>query len=299
MKKKWTIIFLFFIQSICIFAQDNSLGGDTSANTGKKKSALLPDRSFEIGLLCFNLNLANNILSVPDILQEVIIIDLDKLADGFKFNLGLNAAPLYFNYKSKNGWGFGLSADIEAVGILNISGNMLNIKEAVKDNSDISGAVFSSATINTFFTLQKVKVKFNPSLFNALAYVKPPKDMPSSVVYTMDYSNGTVAYIDYDVQIYTGYSLDDNKFSITSKPGMDFCVGLEYPLAKDAGLTDISPYLDFDVGLDLINFPVIPSTMTDYKLIKGKIGKDDCPRGLAAVSREQNFYIKPGNRVLP
>jgi hypothetical protein len=267
--KKLTIILiiLFFVQSLCVFAKDNSSGKE-------KKSLSLQDRSLEIGFAHINVNFANNILSYEDIFQEVITIDLDKLADGFMFNLGANITPFYFTIKSKKGWGFGLSTNIEAIGALSLSGNMLTIDEAIADNSDIRGAVFASAAINTFFDVQKYKIKFSPSLFYPLAYVTPPVYKPSSAIYTLDYSDGTKAYIDYDVRIYTGFSWEDENFSLTSNPGVDYTIGVEYPFSKEKGLSDKIPLLDFDVGLDLINVPFIPSTMISYMQVKGRIGKE-------------------------
>jgi len=266
MKKSVLIIFLLLVQVFCVFAQNKK---------GNKKPLSIADRSFEFGIAYLDVNLANSFLSTTDFLKEVIIIDLDKLADGFKFNLGINATPLYFLYKSKEGWGIGLSTGIDAIGVLNLSGNVLSINEAIKDNSDISGAVFSSAALNTYFNIEKVKVKFNPSMFYTLAYVTPPRNTPSSLIYTLDYSDGTVVCIDYAMRIYKGFALEDNRFSITSNPGLDFTVGFEYPLAKEIGLTDILPFLDFDLSLDLINISFIPSTLSDCTLIKGRIGRDE------------------------
>jgi len=260
MKKILIIFFLIFVP-FCVFAKDK---------TEKKKTL---DRSFEIGLLNIDINFANSFLTIKDFFQEVIIIDLDKLSDGFKINFGLNIVPLYINYNSKKGWGFGLSAGVSAFGVINLSGNMLSLSEAVKDDSDVGGAVFSSLTLNTFYDVKKLKIKFNPSLYNALAYVAPPRNMTSSVIYTLDYSDGTVMNIDYASRVYIGYSLED-RFSITSNPGLDFTVGMEYPLAKEIGLTEKLPILDFDVALDFINIPFIPSTLTDYIQVKGRVGKD-------------------------
>jgi len=267
--KSLVLIILFLVQSFCVFAKEAPLDKNK-----KKKSLLKQDHSFELGFMLFNVNFTNSFLSAPDLLKEVIIIDLDKLADGFKLNFGVNATPIYFKFKTKEGWGLGLSTGIDAAGILNISGNMLTLNEAVNDNSDIGGAVFSSVALNTFFEAQKFKVKINPSFFSTLAYITPPKNIPSSVLYTLDYSDGTVMCIDYVTRIYTGYSLEDKKLSVTSTPGLDFTVGLEYPLAKEIELTDKLPFLDFDIGLDLINIPFIPSTVANYMEVKGRIGKD-------------------------
>jgi len=281
--RKLSLIFiaLFFVQLFCVFADNNASSANSldknkpkDTDKAKPKGPLwIKDRSFEIGLVNLHVSFANSFLSLSEIFQDVIILDLDKLANGFNFNLGANITPFYFKFKLNNGMAFGLSTDIDAIGVLNISGNMLNLNEAIKDNSDIGGAVFSSITVESFFHVQKFKVKINPSLFYALAYITPTRNMPSSVVYTLDYSDGTVAYIDYAMRIYTGYSTD-NGFSITSNPGVDFTIGAEYPLAKEIGLTNTMPFLDFDVGLDLINFPFFPSTMDSYKQIKGRLGKN-------------------------
>jgi len=268
--KSLILIILFFIQSFCVFAKEAPLDKNQ-----KKTSLSKQDRSFEIGLMLLNVNFANSFLSASDLFKDVIIIDLDKLADGFKLNFGLSATPIYFNFKSKEGWGLGFSTDINAAGILNISGNMLTFNEAIKDNSDVGGAVFSSVAVNSFFDIQKFKLKIAPSLFYTLAYITPPKNIPSSFIYTLDYSDGTVMCIDYAARIYTGYSVEDNKLSLSSTPGLDFTVGFEYPLAKEIKLTDNFPFLDFDIGLDLINIPFIPSTMSNYIQVKGRIGKDE------------------------
>jgi hypothetical protein len=107
MKKRLIIFFLIFVP-FCVFA----------SGTAEKKKTL--DRSFEIGLLNVDINFANSFLTIKDVFQEVIIIDLDKLSDGFKINFGLNVVPLYIKINSKKGWGFGLSADVSAFGVVNL-----------------------------------------------------------------------------------------------------------------------------------------------------------------------------------
>jgi len=273
------IIILFFAQLFCVFADehaDEHKDDSHSEETVKQKEPFgIKDRSFEIGIANLHVYFANNFLSASDIFQDLIVIDLDKLADGFNFNFGAHITPYYFKYDSKAGWGFGLSTDVDVIGVLNLSGNMLSLSEALKDDSDIGGAVFSSITITSFFKVQNFKIKVNPSFFAALAYLTPPENKTSSLIYTLDYSDGTVAYVDYDMRLYTGYTMDDNgDIRLTSKPGLDFSIGLEYPLAKEIGLSKVLPFLDFDIGLDFINIPFIPYTMEDYKQYKGRVGKD-------------------------
>jgi hypothetical protein len=269
--KKFTLLFIIFlfVMSFCLYAQSEPFGDDQLDKTEKKKFGF-QERGFELGLAHVNANFGNNFLSIKEVFQDVIIVDLDKLADGFMVNFGLDVTPFYFTYKSEKKWGFGLSTDIEGIGLLGLSGNMLTLSEAVKENSDLGGALFASATINTFFNLQKFKVRVNPSLFYSLFYVTSSPKKSSSLEYTLDYSDGTVLCADYDIRIYTGFLLDEG-FTLTAKPGFDFTMGVTYPLAEDMNLTK---YLDFEVSLDLINVPFIPSKMTDYTQINGRIGGD-------------------------
>jgi len=284
--KKLTVFLsiLFLALPFCVFAQDAPQGNgqldehfeeELQEEAVQKKAFLIQDRSFELGLANVSVNFANNFLSIEEVFQDVIHIDFDKLSDGFMFNLGLNVSPFYFTYKSKKGWGFGLSVDTEAVGILGLSGKMLSFAQAVKENSDVSGALYASATVKSFFDVQKFKVKVNPSLFYTLAYITPSPSSKSGLAYTLDYlPDGTVMRIDYDIRLYTGFPLDSDNSGLTAKPGMDFSVGVEYPLAKEIGLTGALPFLDFDVSLDLINIPFISSKISDYTQIKGRIGGD-------------------------
>jgi hypothetical protein len=277
MKKFITLLIVFlFVHSFCLYADEVESFDDDPLDIGRKKPFGMEDRSFEIGLANFNVHFGNTFLTINDVFQDVISIDIDKLADGFKFNFGLYAVPFYFSFKSKKGWGFGLSTETEAIGILGLSGKMLTISQAVKEDSDIGGALFASATINTLFNIKKFKVNVNPSLFYTLAYITSSPKLSSGLTYTLDYPNGggTVMCIDYGVRLYTGFPMDDSDFNLTAKPGLDFSVGVEYPLAKETGLSKILPFMDFDISLHLINVPFIQSSISDYTEITGRVGGD-------------------------
>jgi len=264
MKKIITLLVVFlFVQSICLYADNAKSSAEDPLKTGKKKTFGIKERYFEIGLANTNVNFNNNFLSMLDFFKDVIVIDLDKLSDGFIFNFGADITPFYFSFNAKKGWGFGLSTRVEAIGILGISGKLLSISEAVNEKSDIGGALFASATVNTHFNIKKLKIKINPSLFYTLAYVTPSPKSLSGLTYTLDYSNGTVLYVDYDMRLYTGSSLEGNIFDITAKPGFDINFGIEYPLIKQ-----------IDIGIDVINIPIIASKITDYTQIKGRVGSD-------------------------
>ncbi|MCL2181248.1 MAG: hypothetical protein FWB83_08980, partial [Treponema sp.] len=172
-------------------------------------------------------------------------------------------------------WGFGLSTAVDAYGILNLSGEMLSFNVVSGEKSDVSGAVFASASINTFFHIERFKLKVSPSIFYAAAYATP-----GNITYTLaNNSNGTSTIVlGYDMYVYTPFSMEkfkDGNFCLTGTPGFDVSVGLEYPLSRAIGITDVLPFLDMDVGLDFINIPIIASTLTDYMLVSGGVEKYD------------------------
>jgi len=281
MKKFITLLFIFlFVHSFCLYADAAESFDDDPMDIGHKKSFGIGERLFEIGIMNSNINFANSFLSINEVLQDVVVIDIDKLSDGFKFNLGLNVSPFYFTFKSPKGWGFGLSTNAEAIGILGLSGKMLTLSQAVKDNSDIGGALFGSTTINAFFNIQKFKVSVNPSLFYTLAYITPSPKSESALLYTFDTSDDqTKMCIDYNIRLYTGFPMggDNDDYGLTSKPGLDLSVGVQYQLAKELGISKILPFLDFDISLNLIHVPLFASSITDYTNIAGQFGSYDKP----------------------
>jgi len=276
MKKFLALLIIFlFVRSFCLYADEVESFDNDPLEVGRKKPFKMEDRAFEIGLANVNVGFANNFLIIKEVFQDVISIDIDKLSEGFMLNLGVNAVPFYFSFKSQKGWSFGLSTDAELTGILGLSGKMLTISEAVKESSDIGGALFASATINTLFNVQKFKINVNPSLFYTLAYITPSPKSKTGLMYTLNYPNGgTVLCIDYDIRLYTGFPIDDSEGGLTAKPGMDFSIGVEYPLAREIGLNKITPVLDFDVSLNLINIPFIQSSISDYTEMTGRVGSD-------------------------
>ncbi|MCL2211038.1 MAG: hypothetical protein FWB95_03855 [Treponema sp.] len=266
------IIFILFILTLAapfsVFAVEEPFGDDPLDVVGKKPF-IIHERRFEVGLANMNVFFANNFLTFKQVFNETVQINLDELKDGFNMNVGLNMSPFYFTYTSKKGWGFGLHTGVQGIGILSLSGNMLSLSEAVKETSDLSGALFASATISSKFNIKKFKVKFNPSLFYSLAYIKP-----EGLTYTMTHNDSTTLRIDYDLQVFAAVPIENfgSGFSLTGKPGFDITAGVSFPLAKEIGITKILPFLDFDISLDFINIPIAPSKMFDYMQLKDSVG---------------------------
>ena len=228
------------------------------------------DRTFELGMSA-NIGFANDFLSTKEIFQETFVLDLDQLMNGFMMNFGFGATPVYFNHNNKNGWGFGFSVSTEGFGIFNLSGKLLSFDEAVNDKSEIGGALFAEIAPSGYFHLQRLKIKIKPALYVPVAYAK------SDISYTLkNTADGTVLNIDYEMSVFTAFPTEDSAgFKLTARPGVDLRLGAEYPLSDALGICNKIFFLDFDVGLDLINIPLIPSAMRSYMKIDGSIGNDE------------------------
>ena len=213
----------------------------------------------------------NDFLSVTDIFRETFVLDIDELSDGFRMNFGAGVVPMFFNYKSKDEWGIGLSLGAEAVGSFSLSGKMLSFSEADDDVSEISGAVFADVALSSFFYIDKLKMKFKSAVYVPVVYAK------SDISYTFNNTeDGTVLNLGYEVNIWTAFPTEENAgFKMTARPGIDFYLGAEYPLSEVLGIKDKISFLDFDVGLDLINIPFMPSAGLNYMKITGSIGSGE------------------------
>ena len=270
------LMICLFILPLCAYADDDSSDdnlSDANSSEGDSGSSGGPvnikDRIFELGFLNINLGLSSDLLgfadgflSLGDIFQETIVLDIDNFPKGFRVNLGVGIVPVYFNI-NLGSWGIGISTNVEAMGNLSLSGKLLALSKAVDDKPGMNGALFASAEVNTFFNIKKFKLTVKPSLFYTIAYFKP------DFSYTFDPDSGNVFKFDYDLQIYTAFPAEDaasllNDLSVLLTPGIDISVGVEYALSKD-----------FDVGLELINIPVIPSVLKNYIQYSGSIGSDE------------------------
>jgi len=228
----------------------------------------IKDRKFEMGFGA-GVNIANDFLSVNKIFQDTVILDLDDLSLGLRMEAGAEV-PWHFNINFRT-WGVGLFAKLEATGALGLNGDMLSFKQATNKKSDFNSAVFMSIGVDSFFYIQDFKVRFKPAVFYPILYV-----VPDRLSYTYNSTTeGTNLGIDYDIRVYTAFALGEDgmadSFSLTASPGFDFSVGIEYPLSEKTGLKNTVPILDFDIGLDLVNIPIVGAKMNNYILINGVI----------------------------
>jgi hypothetical protein len=270
------LMICLLILPICAYADDDSSDkpqpdqiDEDSPSDSSGGSGHIKNRIFELGFLNINIGLSSDVLgfadgylSLGDIFQETIVLDIDKFPNGLRINLGANIVPVYFNINLGN-WGIGISTNLEAMGSLELSGKLLTFSKAIDNKSDMSGALFASAEVSAFFNIDKLKVKFKPSLFYTIAYFKP------DISYTFDPESGNIFKIDYDMRIYTAFPVEDaasilNDFSLLPMPGIDFSFGVEYALAND-----------FDVGLEFVNIPIIPSVLKNYMQFAGTIGDNN------------------------
>ena len=240
----------------------------------EKKPFRIRDRKFELGLGHVNAGFANNFLTTKDIFQEIAFVDLSELKNDLEINLDVFAKPFYFNFQKKNRWGFGVHVSADAAGILDLSGDMLTLGKAEKSKSDVSGAAFVNVNIPTFFHVQGIKIKFAPSVYYPLMCVEP------DVSYTQRDVDGVgiVFDLNYNLRVYTPMPFEDG-FSLsnplTASPGIGFSLGVEYPLAEMFGLKESFAFLDFKIGVDFINIPVVPAKMNDYMELSGRIGSTE------------------------
>jgi len=246
-KKHLLLIFCLLILPLCAYADDDSLKNE---------------RAFELGFANLNFYFSNDFLFLSDVLQETIVIDIDKFSNGFNLNFGLNIIPVYLKINFGD-WGIGLTSGVEATGSFSLSGKLLTFDKAVDDKSYINGALFASAGVNGFYNYQKFKFFVQPSVFYTLAYIQP--DMS----YTFDPDSGNIFHYDYDIKIFTPFPAENpgsviSDLSTLGLPGIDFTFGVEYALSKD-----------FDMGLKLVNIPIIPSVLHNYTLISGSVGSGE------------------------
>jgi len=256
MKKIILFLIVCFFLVPCLYADDNNG---------------ISNRSFEIGLAHTNISFSNDFLSIGDIFQETTVINIDDLKNGFNLNMALGVTPFYFSFNKSDSWGFGLSLGLDFNGIVSLPGNMITLGQAVNEKPDVSGAAFINADLPIFFHISRLKLKVGPSVFYPLLFVQPDISYTNMIV-----PGGTEFDFRYNLRVYTPFSLEDGNFlDITATPGVDINLGIEYPLSEALGITGKLRFLDFKIGADLYNLPLLPAQLNNYMEMRGRIGSDE------------------------
>jgi hypothetical protein len=247
-----------------LWAEDISQNSGLEEESTKPKNSRVVNSGFELGLAGIRFGFGNNVLGVGKIFTDTLIIDLDKLDGDFKADMGLDVTPLYFRVnRDSNTWGYGLDlARATAYGNLDISGNLLKLKKTDGDEFGVGAAAFVDIGIPVFFHINKFngfRVKVRPAGYIPVAYMTP------DVKYSYKDSNdGSIIVLDYAAKLYTAVSLDpDSDSGLDFSMGADFSAGVEYPL-----------FSWIDLGVDIINIPLIPGSLNQYMLMKGGITFD-------------------------
>jgi hypothetical protein len=259
------------------------------------------NRTFELGLLGVNINFSNDFLTLRQIFTETLVLNLDDLRNGLGIKTGVLINPIFFSYNKNDNWGFGLTTGLDVWGNVNLAGEMLTISEAVNAKSDVGAAVFADLQINSFFHIPQLKVKFRPSmsLYFPILYARA-----NDFSYTFRISKNddgidvTQIRLGYDILAYTAFPLEGDGFSLSASPGVDWSIGAEFPLAQVLELDKRFPFLNFIVGVDFINIPLVPAVMNDYLRLTGVIETRDEPLDLENISdMDSLFNIDTGEMV--
>jgi len=248
-----------------------------------KKRFAIKNRVFELSLINFDLNFSNSFLAASDVVnnandmrktgkffKDKVSINLNDFFKGFSINFGAAIKPLSLNFNWKDKWGFGLDiGHTNVTGNLQLSGNLLSFNEAKDDKFGVGAAVFTDFGIPVFFHVNTFKIKIRPSVFLPLVYTEPNITYSYRQVTNSDGDSGMKLEVKYDMRVYSVVdmsdfdaimqNLQDNAPDIAKNNlGYDFSLGAEYPL-----------FDWLDLGVDIVNIPLVMATLDNYMRIKG------------------------------
>jgi hypothetical protein len=242
------------------------------------------NRTVEIGLANINLAFSNDFLSLGNVFQDTVVLDLDLLRRGLGINFGLALNPVFFSYNRNDRWGFGFSTGIDMFGTAALSGTMLTLRQDTNGISELNAAVFSTLDFSGFFHIERFRIRVGPSVYLPIAYMRPRE-----FIYINRTANDeTFFYLGVNMEVFTAFPTEGD-FSITASPGVDFSISVEYPLADALALNQRFPFLDFTVGVDIVNIPIVPAVMRNYSLYIMSFGDRDNPIDLDFFDGEINF----------
>jgi hypothetical protein len=315
--RKGSAIFILFFISLSLWAQEED-APNTRPETStwedeepvpQKKRYAMKNRVFELSLLNLDFSLSNSFIAASYVIRDPIdmiqsgkffkdsvSINLNDFLGGFTFNFGAIIEPLSLNFNWKDKWGFGLDiGHINVTGNFLLSGNMLSFNEASNDKFGAGGAVFADFSIPVFFHYNEVKIKIRPSVFLPVIYTEP--NITYSYRQTVDPDTGVSGMrlqVNYDMRVYSivdmqgleendfgaiGQDLQDNAWGIArNNLGYDFSLGVEYPL-----------YDWLDVGVDIINIPLVMANLSHYMQIEGDVYFDSSKIDIESMVDGEGF----------
>ncbi|GHU96624.1 hypothetical protein FACS189483_00140 [Spirochaetia bacterium] len=276
--KKYILCFMLFFGAFFLYAQNTSRADrgwflnyfdDPEVTTQLN----VPRRVFEVTLLDAEVDFSNNMLGVNDILKKHLVINvpdlLNRVPDGFKINVGLNANILGLQFNTKT-WGFGITPGGISGGIdLRLPSDLLSFiangnadKPLLEDSFEISGSVFYEFGVNTHFNIdiagKPLRIGVDPAFYATALYI--PK---SSLDIVLDTRDGIYASIGGDFRVYTPVDITDlgsiDVGSLLSRGGVDLSLSAEYPL-----------FTRLDVGASFKHIPIVPATLNQG--VQGRIG---------------------------
>jgi hypothetical protein len=136
-----------------------------------------------------------------------------------------------------------------------------------EDKFGAGASVFVDVGAPFFFYIKKFKLNFRPAGYSPILYAEPNFTYIFKNIESSGTLSGILLELQYNMQIYTHVPFDafedPQKLLKLNAMGIDFSGGVEYPL-----------FTWLDLGVNLKNIPIVPSTMKHYMKMEDKISID-------------------------
>ncbi|MDR2897784.1 MAG: hypothetical protein LBU99_03140 [Spirochaetaceae bacterium] len=245
------------VYTLLLLVSVGSLWGQT---WGQQK----PFRYFELGA-DVDVGLANNYLSIGEIFQDTLVIDLNKMAkNGFKLSAAADAhAVININFGSKVGVGFFAGAKTSIYGglekpLFDLMFNEDNLKAGTisGDAVALGGNAFADAGLYVSAEVGRLKFKVSPAMYIPLVYI--PKSDVSYELTTTDEGNISIK-ADTNLNIYAPVALsNEGSFTYDVSNLNTFLEGKGFDLSLDVEYA-LFPILD--LGLSVDSIPIVPAVL--------------------------------------
>lgn len=265
MKKNFWFLFLVLIFTSQIFSQ-------------KKWN----DRSFEIDISA-PISVSNNLLTLNDVFQEVLLIDFTKIADEMPdsgFNTILSVKPsVSISLDIPKGIIFGVTSGIDVYSKVSVSkslfeflgyGNQLNQDVDIGLDGYLDTFAYIQADIG--WNTKKFKIKLSPSVYSALFHATTKGS--NFVISNSD--KGDFSYnLNGNINLYSLFKLEDSliqdikdkNFEALGNKALEMVKQGFEDLKNSVGI-DLKTQVEYDftkifTGFAKVNIPLIPASL-DY-----------------------------------